>query len=130
MGLADRISADEVCAESVYGAAEVPESMADADPWTVTLHRSGQTLTVPFFTGQGLRERMADGPTARDVLECLLSDAATVDNGQSFDDWCAELGYDSDSRRAERTYEACRAQTEQLRAFLGDAFGAYLYRGE
>jgi hypothetical protein len=130
MGPRQHIAADDVRAEAVYGADVIPDGMADADPWTVTLCRSGRRLTVPFFTGQGLRDRMADGPTAPDVLECLLSDAATVDSAQSFDEWCAELGYDSDSRKAERTYEACKAQTEQLRAFLGDAFGAYLYGGE
>jgi len=41
----------------------VPEDFAGADPWTVTLRRDGRTLTVPFYTGPGLRDRMADGLT-------------------------------------------------------------------
>jgi hypothetical protein len=109
-----------VTAESVYGG-EVPEDFAGSDPWTVTLHRDGRTLTMPFYTGPGLRDRMADGPSAADVLECLLSDASTVESMSTFAEWCAELGYDEDSRRAERTYDAIKAQTARLRAFLGDA---------
>jgi hypothetical protein len=111
---------DGLTAESVYGG-EVPEDFAGADPWTVTLRRDGRTLAVPYYTGPGLRDRMADGPSAEDVLDCLLSDASTVESVSTFEEWCAELGYDEDSRRAERTYEAIKAQTVRLRAFLGDA---------
>jgi hypothetical protein len=38
------------------------------------------------------------------------------------EDWCGELGYDPDSRRAERTFKAIEQQTEKLRRFL-DAEG-------
>lgn len=57
-------------------------------------------------------------PTVEDVLDCLAQDAAGIENSRSFDDWCGEYGYDSDSRKAEKTYRACKEQHEQLRRFI------------
>lgn len=47
-------------------------------------------------------------PQLVDVLYCLASDAQAVCFGQSFDDFCGEFGYDTDSRTAEKAYNACR----------------------
>ena len=58
-------------------------------------------------------------PTLTDVLYCLVSDAQTVNYCAGFEDWCAELGYDDDSRKAEKTYRACQDIYFQLRQ-LGD----------
>lgn len=90
--------------------------------WTVELHYQGRTMVTPFYTGQ-----MAGEPTVRDVLECLLSDASGVANSESFEDWCGDYGYDTDSRKAERTYNACVEQTESLRQLLGDDFDAAVF---
>lgn len=84
----------------------------------VTLKRGhSKTLTVPFF--QGLAHSKA--PSAADVLSCLLSDAS-VEDATSFEDWCSDYGYDTDSRSAEKTYRDCLFQTKELRAFLGENF--------
>ena len=72
-------------------------------PGTI-LHRQWQALKKP------------QAPHAADVLSCLISDAQSV--GSSFEDWCADLGYDFDSRKAYRTYEACREVDRQLRVFF------------
>jgi hypothetical protein len=56
-------------------------------------------------------------PTAAEVLDSLASDASGAD--QNFEDWCADFGYDTDSRKAERTYNAVREQTFSLRKLLG-----------
>ena len=37
---------------------------------------------------------------------CFLSDA--VSGEESFEDFCADFGYDEDSRTAERTWKACK----------------------
>ena len=44
-------------------------------------------------------------PTAASVLYSLLADASA--DGESFSDWCTNYGYDTDSRKALATYEAC-----------------------
>lgn len=68
-------------------------------------------------------------PDAADVLSCLASDAATGD--QDFTQWCNDLGYDYDSRKAFRTYRIVKRQTAKLRAFLGAAaFEQILYGTE
>ena len=67
--------------------------------YVVTLKRQRRQMAVPFSCGLGIESE----PTAADVLDCLLSDYYTADN--TFDDWCAELGFDPDSRKAERTFK-------------------------
>lgn len=57
-------------------------------------------------------------PTTEDVLDSLRSDAESV-AWSTFEDWCLELGYDTDSRRAERSYHACQENAQRLRLFLG-----------
>jgi hypothetical protein len=84
----------------------------------VTLKRGhSKSMTVPFF--QGMAHTKA--PSAADVLSCLLSDAS-VEDATSFEDWCSDFGYDTDSRQAEKTYRDCLFQTKELRAFLGEHF--------
>ena len=111
-----------------------------ATGWETTLsykpgyahHREGRTLTVPFWQGAGFIDkqkshRLGRGvvplePTAAGVLSCLLSDATSYDQARSFEDWCAELGMDSDSRRAKETYDQIAEQSKQTKHFLGDLF--------
>jgi len=60
-------------------------------------------------------------PTAVDVVGCLLLESDAIDC--SFEEWADALGYDSDSRSAERIYRICREHALELRGALGsDAF--------
>lgn len=86
------------------------------DAWKVTLTRNGKRLTVPFRMGSGHNQKE---PTALDVLECLLSDAASIENARSFEEWAEEPGFDTDSRKAEQSYRQCEAQHRKLKAWLG-----------
>lgn len=92
-----------------------------ANPWMVRLKYRGRQLTVPFWTGSAIT---AD-PDAEGVLDCLISDATAYDNARDFEDFCAEFGYDTDSRRAERTYRECGALSARVHKFLGDDFEAF-----
>ena len=56
-------------------------------------------------------------PAAAGVLACLLQDAQSAD--QSFGDWCADYGYDEDSRKALETYMACQQPGRKLSGVLG-----------
>ena len=42
-----------------------------------------------------------------------MMDSGTCD--QSFDDWCDNLGFDTDSRKALDTYLACQEQASKFR---------------
>jgi hypothetical protein len=75
---------------------------AGSTHWKVTLRRKGgRRMTVYFSMGPAHTSE----PEAAEVLDCLASDASGYDNARSFEDWCSEYGYDSDSRKAERTYK-------------------------
>jgi hypothetical protein len=88
--------------------------------YRVTLGYAGRTYTFDFWRGTGIK----DDPTALGCLECLLDDANGSDC--TFDEWCADRGYDSDSRTAERTFKACRRVDRNLRRLLGDDFGRFI----
>lgn len=53
---------------------------------------------------------------------CFVSDA--VSGLESFEGFCSEFGYDTDSRTAERTWKACKRSTAKLERITG---GADLY---
>lgn len=116
--------------------------MADSDSmdnWKVVLtrrrsygggDRSGQIIakmTTYFSMGMGHHGKE---PKAADVLDCLASDSASVDQ-QEFEGWANDLGYDSDSRQAEKIYKACEHGAARLKRFLGeDLYQTLLYGTE
>jgi len=55
-------------------------------------------------------------PKAYDILACLHPMSA-----DSFEDFCAEFGYDEDSQTAERIYQACLAQDNAMRKMFTHA---------
>lgn len=83
----------------------------------------GPGLTVAVVreceTGYTERGTPVKQPKTADVVHCLLMDASGTEGG--FESWAADLGYDSDSRGAERIYNACRAVSVVLnRTFTAD----------
>lgn len=74
-------------------------------------------LTTYFSQGPAIERE----PSVEDVLDCLAMDASVVANAGSFEDWCGEYGYDTDSRKAERTYAACQEQAQGLERLLGES---------
>lgn len=79
-------------------------------------------FTSYFSTGFGWGRE----PTAEDLLDCVSSDAASIENTKSFEEWASELGMDTDSRKAERAYKAVCSQVEKIRQFLGEEAYAQL----
>lgn len=57
-------------------------------------------------------------PILADVLDSLASDASPIIDVESFEDWAQDMGYSSDSRKAERTYHTIQEQTSELRILL------------
>lgn len=86
------------------------------DHWKCTLKAGHSQMTVTFSMGIGHKGK---APEAAEVLSCVASDSTSAD--QSFEDWCVELGYDTDSRKAERTYNLIKRQAAKLRNFLGES---------
>ncbi len=61
--------------------------------------------------------RTLPAPELADVLYSLVSDSDALDY-PTFEDWAENLGYDTDSRQAERTYRACLESALQLRQII------------
>lgn len=60
-------------------------------------------------------------PELRDVLDCLAMDSSGVYDGQEFEAWASDYGYDTDSRKAENTFNLIKKQTKDLKALLGES---------
>jgi hypothetical protein len=75
-----------------------------------------KTLLTYFSMGLGLHGK----PKIDQVLDCLASDASGYENARDFEDWCNEYGYDTDSRKAEKTYHIIAEQAKKLEKFLGE----------
>lgn len=56
---------------------------------------------------------------ATDVLASLVIDSGAIDSAD-FEEWANDLGYDTDSRKAEAIYRACLEIGLKLRVELGD----------
>lgn len=57
-------------------------------------------------------------PTAYDVLACISSD---IDVADTFEEFCADLGYDTDSRTAFATFQECAELSRKLLRFFSEA---------
>jgi hypothetical protein len=55
-------------------------------------------------------------PKVADVLDSLIADSDVI--GKKFEEWASDLGYDVDSRKAEKIYHACAKQSYKLESFL------------
>lgn len=103
------------------------EHSRDMDHWRCTLRCAGRRMSLVFSMGYG---HGGKAPRAAEVLNCLASDASSVE-GNSFEQWASDLGYDVDSRKALKTYTACVRQMRSLGRLLGtDAYSALLWNTE
>lgn len=73
-----------------------------------TLEGPGGRYTFDFFQSIAATAK-GEVPSEYDVLTCL-----EWHTPESFDEFCSEFGYSTDSRKAFATHKACLAQTEAL----------------
>jgi hypothetical protein len=123
-----------------------PDGLMESDPKNPTRHFRCRIKVRPLETNLGLTYRdtrsfglyFSQGsthttePTLAEVLDCLASDAsgyeqakdvarANIHEDVTFDNWASEYGYDTDSRKAEKTFRTVKRQAEQLKRTLGEA---------
>jgi hypothetical protein len=70
--------------------------------WRLTVENwrgGGASYEFPYMQGTAHTAK----PTLVDIMSALLSDASCV-LGRDFGEFCSDLGYDPDSRKAERLY--------------------------
>jgi hypothetical protein len=99
----------------------------DANHYKCKITMGCKQVTIYFSQGYGVTHE----PEAADVLNCLADDSAGVSNARSFEEWADEYGYDTDSRKAEKTYNVCVKQAAGLLSFLGeDLYNELLWETE
>lgn len=69
----------------------------------------GAEYVFPYMQGVGHTKK----PTLTDLMSSLLSDAQTVLD-RDFAEWAGDLGYDEDSRTAEKLYQQIVANNAKL----------------
>lgn len=87
------------------------------DVWECSFVCEGREERFEFKMAEALKGAEPESP---EVLECLISDAQAAE--EEFEEFCHSFGYDSDSRKAEAIWRACRENGERVRALLGDHF--------
>jgi hypothetical protein len=68
----------------------------------------------------GRSKAMMINPDAESVVWSLVMEYDVLDAG-GFEYWCADLGFDTDSRKAESTYKQCLEIALQMRAAFGES---------
>ncbi len=76
------------------------------DIFKITLKRGNKKYTFKF--GQSIAN-IGKTPTPYDFLSCI-----TKYNPYTFEDFCGEYGYDTDSRKTEKTYKAVVKEWEKV----------------
>lgn len=74
-------------------------------------------ITFDFWDSIANSEQ-GKAPAAYDVFACIGGDVNCPD---TFQDFCAEYGYDSDSLKALKTFKRCSAFAKRLREFFTSA---------
>jgi len=90
-----------------------PQDKEQREIYKVTLRNDKGSYTFKF--GQSIANSGQE-PSAYDVLSCL-----TKYNTGSFEEFCSEFGYDTDSRTAERTYKAVIKEYENISRLFTEA---------
>lgn len=92
-----------------------------ANGYSCTLTYQGRRLTTDYFMGTGIDHP----PRTDELLSSLLLNAQTAENARDFENFCSDLGYDTDSRQAEKIYKQCLNIAERLRRLLGDDYDVF-----
>jgi hypothetical protein len=83
--------------------------------YRVTLSKPAKRLTFDFWSSIKDAEDGIETVTPYNVLACISGDAYTP---ETFADFCADYGYESDSIKALQTFRRCSAFAKRLRAFF------------
>ena len=88
-----------------------PEDKESRNVYKVTLKKNGHQATMTF--GQSIFKTMDnEDPSLYDILTTIGSELTMED--ESFEEFCSEFGYDSDSRKAEKQFKGLQKQNRRL----------------
>lgn len=79
---------------------------------TVTNKINGKRTRFDFWASN-MKTYLTSRYDVLSAFRCFVDDALSGE--MEFEEFCREFGYDEDSRRAEKTWKACKRSTEKLR---------------
>ena len=86
----------------------------NANKYQVKISYFDKFYVTDYYMGSALTRK----PSKKDVLYSMLLDDVS---GVDFDEFCCEFGYDNDSIKALKIYEACQRETKAFyNMFDGD----------
>lgn len=86
-----------------------------AKHFAYTLSRVGNDNKIKGYYSQG--EAIKGTPRVTDIVLAMLMDTQGIAD-TSFDMWCGDFGYDTDSRKALNTYQACMKEYGQIKSLF------------
>lgn len=92
----------------------------DMRHWKATLRGDKKSYTLVFSQGSAHTKE----PSIYDILTCLRSDY--IEPETSFENFCSDTGYETDSLRALKIFKAVRVQSEKVRKFIGPYLETFL----
>jgi len=98
--------------------------LTDDDNWqhyAYTLKLTGaddESMITPWMQGLGHDSKVID---VAEVVDSLISDVWSYREAGSFEDWAGEYGYDTDSRKAEKSYNEIGAMADDVIRVMGGA---------
>jgi hypothetical protein len=118
----DRPASVIVATDYMQGIGHVPESEATkfkryGHSDSIARHEYYKSVVESGRYGGAVFNKPLPPPPLLDVLYSLVMDSDADD--YTFEEWCDSYGYDTDSRKAESTYNACREIGTKLRRMLG-----------
>ncbi|KWW17954.1 hypothetical protein AS888_20805 [Peribacillus simplex] len=94
--------------------------------YKTTIKYSSKQMTIPFDMKLGLSREPEEG----DVISSLVLDMWAYESVADFKNFCNELGYDTDDRRAEEIYRECGRNGKKLKNLLGDDLNIFAKKYE
>lgn len=76
-----------------------------------------QGMAHAKFPAGGGATKTPNHPELADVMASLVGDAQGIE-GRTFEEWASDYGYDTDSRKAHATYEACSSIRRRIVSFM------------
>lgn len=98
------------------------EAMANlASTWARRPQAAFRDKELWARTAAVLAKHQSVAPALCDVLHSLLLDGSAFFDAQAFEDWCSDLGFNSDSITDHKAYQTCLETGRALTAALGAA---------
>jgi hypothetical protein len=87
------------------------EKMSNWNNYKVTVRHNNKSFSFDFWASI-MNPQLTSDEDNINAFYCALSDGICAMS--DFDDFCSELGYDNDSRKAENIYKACLKTLKKL----------------